>query len=91
MSLRQVKVLILSIFFFSSPLWAVSSNPQVILETSKGVIEIELLRDAAPISTANFLDYVEKGFYNRYNLPSSDLRFYDPGRRLHLEYEAEGD
>jgi cyclophilin family peptidyl-prolyl cis-trans isomerase len=64
MSLRKVKALILSIFFFSSPLWAASSNPQVILETSEGVIEIELLRDAAPISTANFLDYVEKGFYN---------------------------
>ena len=64
MALRYIHVLILSMFFFTSPLWAVSSNPQVILETSEGIIEIELMRDAAPISTSNFLNYVEKGFYN---------------------------
>ena len=64
MPLRHLKVLILSIFFFASPLWAVSSNPQVVLETSEGIIEIELMRDVAPISTSNFLNYVEEGFYN---------------------------
>ena len=64
MALRHLKVLILSIFFFTSPLWAVSSNPQVVLETSEGIIEIELMRDVAPISTSNFLNYVEEGFYN---------------------------
>ena len=64
MALRHLKALILSIFFFASPLWAVSSNPQVILETSEGIIEIELMRDVAPISTSNFLNYVEEGFYN---------------------------
>ena len=64
MALRHLKILILSIFFFASPLWAVSSNPQVVLETSEGIIEIELMRDVAPISTSNFLNYVEEGFYN---------------------------
>ena len=64
MPLRHLKVLILSIFFFTSPLWAVSSNPHVILETSEGIIEIELMRDVAPISVSNFLNYVEEGFYN---------------------------
>ena len=64
MALRHLKALILSIFFFTSPLWAVSSNPQVVLETSEGIIEIELMRDVAPISTSNFLNYVEEGFYN---------------------------
>ena len=64
MALRHLKALILSIFFFASPLWAVSSNPQVVLETSEGIIEIELMRDVAPISTSNFLNYVEEGFYN---------------------------
>ena len=64
MALRHLKFLILSIFFFASPLWAVSSNPQVVLETSEGIIEIELMRDVAPISTSNFLNYVEEGFYN---------------------------
>jgi len=36
----------------------------VVLETSEGIIEIELMRDVAPISTSNFLNYVEEGFYN---------------------------
>ena len=36
----------------------------MVLETSEGIIEIELMRDVAPISTSNFLNYVEEGFYN---------------------------
>jgi peptidyl-prolyl cis-trans isomerase A (cyclophilin A) len=39
-------------------------NPQVVMETSMGTIEIELFNDKAPISTANFLKYVDEGFYN---------------------------
>ena len=36
----------------------------IILETSKGVIEIELNEEKAPISTENFLTYVDAGFYD---------------------------
>ena len=36
----------------------------VVLETSKGVIEIELDEEKAPISTENFLAYVDAGFYD---------------------------
>ena len=39
-------------------------NPVVVLETSKGVIEIELNEAKAPISTANFLSYVDSKFYD---------------------------
>lgn len=39
-------------------------NPIVILETSKGNIEIELDSKNAPISTENFLAYVNKGHYD---------------------------
>jgi len=39
-------------------------NPVVVVETSMGVITIELLRDKAPKTVANFLGYVEDGFYN---------------------------
>lgn len=35
----------------------------VVMETSKGVIEIELFDDKAPKTVANFLKYVEAGFY----------------------------
>jgi cyclophilin family peptidyl-prolyl cis-trans isomerase len=41
-----------------------STNPKVLLETSKGNITIELDAKNAPISTANFLGYVNDGFYN---------------------------
>jgi cyclophilin family peptidyl-prolyl cis-trans isomerase len=34
------------------------------LETSKGNIDIELNQEKAPISVANFLEYVDKGHYN---------------------------
>jgi len=36
----------------------------VIMETSQGIIEIEMLADKAPVSVKNFLDYVDAGFYD---------------------------
>src|SRR5690554_1023747 len=38
--------------------------PRVTLETSHGDIVIELNRDKAPQTVANFLEYVEGGFYD---------------------------
>jgi len=43
---------------------AKSANPIVLIKTSKGTIEAELYRDKAPITVANFLEYVNSGFYN---------------------------
>ncbi len=40
------------------------SNPQVILQTTYGNITFELDAEKAPISTENFLSYVDQGFYN---------------------------
>lgn len=39
-------------------------SPVVVLETSKGVIEVELDAEKAPISVENFLAYVDAGFYD---------------------------
>ena len=39
-------------------------NPKVALETSKGIITLELFQDKAPISVKNFLDYVKSGHYD---------------------------
>jgi peptidyl-prolyl cis-trans isomerase B (cyclophilin B) len=39
-------------------------HPMVILETSKGTIEIELWEDKAPKTVKNFLQYAEKGFFD---------------------------
>ena len=39
-------------------------QPMVAFETQKGTIEIEVDADRAPITVANFLKYVEGGFYD---------------------------
>jgi cyclophilin family peptidyl-prolyl cis-trans isomerase len=41
--------------------WA--QNPVVVLETSKGTIEIELYAEAVPKTVENFLKYVDADFY----------------------------
>ena len=43
---------------------AAEPNPQVQMETSMGVIVIELDAKAAPRTVANFLSYVHDGFYD---------------------------
>lgn len=40
------------------------ANPQVLLETTKGNITIEVYADKAPVTAANFLEYVKSGHYN---------------------------
>jgi peptidyl-prolyl cis-trans isomerase B (cyclophilin B) len=40
------------------------ANPQIDLNTTAGVIRIELDADKAPLSTANFLAYVDAGHYD---------------------------
>ena len=37
---------------------------QVLMKTSKGDITIELFTDTMPITAGNFLDLVDKGYYN---------------------------
>ena len=41
-----------------------ATNPQVLLETSKGNITFELFQEKAPISVRNFLSYVKDGYYD---------------------------
>ena len=41
-----------------------SNQPKVKLETSQGEIVLELNPEHAPVSSQNFLDYVNAGFYN---------------------------
>lgn len=39
-------------------------NPIAVLETNKGVIEIELYDDAMPITAGNFMKLIREGFYD---------------------------
>jgi cyclophilin family peptidyl-prolyl cis-trans isomerase len=47
----------------AAPLQPAPGNPVVVVETSAGPIVIELFKDQAPVSVANFLQYVRDGFY----------------------------
>ena len=42
---------------------ALQQNPVVVFETEKGAIEVEVDTMHAPASAANFLKYVDGGFY----------------------------
>jgi len=37
---------------------------QAVIETSKGTLVIDLYRDKAPLTTTNFLDLIDQGFYD---------------------------
>lgn len=41
-----------------------TNDPTVVMETSKGTIKIQVFKTDAPITANNFLDLVQRGFYN---------------------------
>jgi cyclophilin family peptidyl-prolyl cis-trans isomerase len=46
-----------------APVTPAPGNPIVDIETSMGTISVELYKDQAPVSVANFLQYLREGFY----------------------------
>jgi cyclophilin family peptidyl-prolyl cis-trans isomerase len=48
----------------AAPLQPAPGNPVVVIETSAGTITAELFKDRAPVSVANFLQYVRDGHYD---------------------------
>jgi peptidyl-prolyl cis-trans isomerase B (cyclophilin B) len=41
-----------------------TSDPVVVLETTKGTIKVRIYKDEVPKTAGNFLDLVKRGFYN---------------------------
>jgi peptidyl-prolyl cis-trans isomerase B (cyclophilin B) len=64
MFFRFLAPLFLAVLSFSAHAKGDNTLPQVKLETSHGDIIIELNEDKAPNTVANFLSYVNDGFYN---------------------------
>lgn len=60
--MRNLVVVFIIGLFLAIPCWA--ESPVVKLETNFGDIVIELFDTNAPITTANFLEYVKSGFYD---------------------------
>ena len=44
--------------------WSEKENFNVILETTQGKVEIELMPSIAPLAVANFVGHIESGYYN---------------------------
>jgi cyclophilin family peptidyl-prolyl cis-trans isomerase len=42
----------------------IAATQRVVLQTSKGAIELELFPDKAPVTVTNFLKYVDSGYYD---------------------------
>ena len=59
-----VLALLISLLAAAASAQQTAANPQVVLETSKGTIVLELDPDKAPKTVENFLGYVESGFFD---------------------------
>jgi cyclophilin family peptidyl-prolyl cis-trans isomerase len=57
-------LMIVATLSFTGLVVAAEPLPQVVLETSKGPVTLELYEDEAPNTVANFISLVEKGFYD---------------------------
>jgi cyclophilin family peptidyl-prolyl cis-trans isomerase len=64
MSVRILLMVLMFAFGTAQAADSASGNPHVVLDTSEGKITIELASKEAPLSVANFLEYVQAGFYN---------------------------
>jgi peptidyl-prolyl cis-trans isomerase A (cyclophilin A) len=64
--MRHIRFLLLA-SLLSSSLWmatpALAANPQVVFETNRGEFVVELYPEKAPKTVANFMRYVDSGYY----------------------------
>lgn len=64
MKLNVLAIAMLALLTIGCSSQKVAMNPHVILETTKGTIEIELYPQQAPVTVANFLAYTNEGYYD---------------------------
>lgn len=55
---------LLLVFSLLTSLAAFAKNPQVVITTNMGTIELELNEEKAPVTVKNFLSYVDSKFYD---------------------------
>lgn len=59
------KILFSILLIFSINLQAENKNPHIVLETTQGIIELELFPNVAPLAVENFITHVKNGYYNK--------------------------
>lgn len=62
--MKKMLILIVVLYFGISQMAYAGDNPRVEMITSKGSIVLELYPEKAPLTVANFLKYVEDGYYS---------------------------
>ena len=62
-TLRVPQFILACLLLCQSLLGLAADNPQIKIQTSQGDILVELYPDKAPKTVANFLQYVDEGFY----------------------------
>ncbi|MBX3024489.1 peptidyl-prolyl cis-trans isomerase [bacterium] len=62
--MRALMVAVLMVGLSAAGARGADSNPVVVMKTSMGTIKIELDREKAPVSTENFIAYVNDKFYD---------------------------
>ena len=60
----MIKIILVALMIFSLNLNANDKNPHAILETTQGIIELELYPDVAPLAVENFTTHIKNGYYN---------------------------
>ena len=64
----MMRYLLLALALLLSPMMAgaqtAPGDPQVVIKTSEGDITLRLFADKSPVTVANFLNYVDSGFYS---------------------------
>jgi cyclophilin family peptidyl-prolyl cis-trans isomerase len=65
MTMLKIVLLCLSLLLpaIASAEAATPANPRVVIKTSEGDITVQLYADKSPVTVANFLTYVDSGFY----------------------------
>lgn len=58
------KFILAMLLMLSVNSYAESKNPHVILETTQGIIELELFAEVAPLAVENFTTHVKNGYYD---------------------------
>src|SRR6195952_2986174 len=64
MLLRRTLLALAAAAALAAPAHAQPVNPRVIITTASGTITLELYADKAPVTTANFLKYVDRKLYD---------------------------
>lgn len=58
------KIIVLLTLLLSLNIYANDKNPIAVLETTAGIIELELFADIAPLTVENFITHIKNGYYN---------------------------